>query len=245
MSHKPRISPEVAAKLGYYVYAYVDPRTSQIFYVGKGCRGRVLAHLDDQSESEKSDRIKQLADLGLKPLIDILAHGMTDEETALRVEAAVIDVLQPGKALANRVRGNRAVQFGRMPLEDLDALYAAKPTTIREPAILIRINRLYRPRMSAEELYDATRGVWKLGARRYHAPYAIAVYQGVVRQVYEIQEWHRAGTTRYAKRKDVNVPGRWEFTGTVAQQLSKLYTNGSVAECFSPNCQNPTVYVNC
>ena len=29
-------SPEVESKLQYYVYALVDPRTDQIFYVGKG-----------------------------------------------------------------------------------------------------------------------------------------------------------------------------------------------------------------
>lgn len=30
-----RISPEVAERLSYYIYLYVDPRTGKPFYVGK------------------------------------------------------------------------------------------------------------------------------------------------------------------------------------------------------------------
>jgi len=243
----PRIRPEVAAKLGYYVYAYVDPRNSQIFYIGKGCRGRALAHLDDDRECDKKARINDLAAAGLRPQIDIIAHGMETEETALRVEAALIDVLRPGQTLTNRVRGIRALQFGRTPLAELEALYAAAPVTINEPAILIRINRLYRPGMTAEALYEATRGVWKLGTRRTGARYAVAVYQSVVRQVYEIHTWDPAGTTPYATRtlESVKAPGRWEFTGVIARPESARYSNGSVANYFARNCQSPTVYVNC
>jgi serine/threonine protein kinase len=68
---------------------------------------------------------------------------------------------------------------------------------ITEPALLIRINRLYREGMSAEALYDSTRGVWRVGTRREGAKYAMAVYGGVVREVYEIDRWHPAGTTPY------------------------------------------------
>jgi hypothetical protein len=40
--------------------------------------------------------------------------------------------------------------------------------------------------MSAEELFEATHGVWKLSERRVRALYAFAVYKGVVREVYRI-----------------------------------------------------------
>src|SRR5262245_35954344 len=110
----PRIRPEVAARLGYYVYAYVDPRNDEIFYVGKGCRKRILAHLENGSECERRRRIVELRDAGLQPRLDIIAHGMPDETTALRVEAAIIDVLRPGQNLTNRVRGFRALEFGRV-----------------------------------------------------------------------------------------------------------------------------------
>jgi hypothetical protein len=118
---------------------------------------------------------------------------------------------------------------------------------IAEPAILIRINKLYRPGMTAHELYEATRGVWKLGRRRDGARYAFAVYQGIVRQVYEIHSWHPAGTTPYSTRtpEDVGCPGRWEFTGTVAATLSAFYSNASVATYFPAGSANPILYVNC
>ena len=241
------IRPEVAAKLGYYVYVYIDPRDSQIFYVGKGCRGRALAHLDDEQECEKTRRIAELKAAGLRPQIDILSHGMEDEETALRIEAAAIDILRPGQRLTNRVRGHRAIQFGRAPLSELEAIYGAKPVSIIEPCLLIRINRLYRPEMTTEALYEATRGVWKLGNRRSRSRFALAVYQGVVRQAYEIQAWHAGGTTPYSTRAsdDVDAPDRWEFTGVVAEKLAVKYCGGSVEKYLPANAQNPIVYVNC
>ncbi len=42
--------------------------------------------------------------------------------------------------------------------------------------------------MTPAELYDATRASWKVGARRESAKYALAVFEGIVREVYEIIE---------------------------------------------------------
>lgn len=247
LSDRLRIRPEVAAKLVYYVYAYVDPRDSGIFYVGKGCGARALAHLDEAGESAKVRRIAELKAAGLHPHIDILAHGITDEETALRIEAAVIDALWPGKTLTNKVRGNQSLEFGRVPLSELEFQYAAKPITIAEPAMLIRINKLYRPGMTPEALFEATRGVWTCGTRREKARYGFAVYQSVVREVYEIRAWHPAGTLEYRTRtpEEVQSPDRWEFSGTVAAELSARYKGGSVEKYFPKGAQLPFTYLNC
>ena len=55
---------------------------------------------------------------------------------------------------------------------------SAASVKVTEPVILIRINRLYRPEMTADELYDATRSSWKVGTRRdggtAHSRYARA-----------------------------------------------------------------------
>jgi len=242
-----RIRPEVAKHLAYYVYAYIDPDSRQIFYVGKGCRGRVLRHLNDQTECNKTQRIVALQRQGKEPVIEILAHGMTTEEMAFRVEAAVIDALGLDSGLTNRVRGFRALQFGRVPLSELEILYAAKPVTISEPVLLIRINRLYKPTMSSVALYEATRGIWKVGERRHGARYAMAVYEGVVRQVYQIECWYPAGTTPYATRTDETLldPERWEFSGPIASALSANYTGGRVDHYLNNRARNPIKYVNC
>jgi hypothetical protein len=238
---------EVAHRLDYYVYLYIDPRDGKPFYVGKGQGGRALSHLSEEAESRKCARIAELDAAGLAPRIDILAHGLHDEETAFRIEAAVIDLFGLD-ALTNQVRGWRSLQLGRIPLSELVIYYAATKVEVTVPALLIRINRLYRHNMSAEELYEATRGVWKLGARCTKARYAFAVFEGVVREVYEIESWHPAATTPYATRDaaQLTTRGRREFVGRVADAaIRDEYVGRSVADEFRRGLQSPVVYVNC
>lgn len=63
------------------------------------------------------------------------------------------------------MRGWRSLQLGRVPLTELTTYYAAKPVEVKVAALLIRINRLYRHNMSAEELYEATRDAAALRQR--------------------------------------------------------------------------------
>lgn len=238
-----KIRPEVARRLGYYVYLYIDPRTRKPFYVGKGKGARVLAHLSEAAESRKTAVLAELRAAGLEPQIDILAHALPDERTAFLIEAAVIDVLRLDD-LTNKVRG---VHAGRLPLSELTFQYAARPCQVRVPALLIRINRLYRHDMPPDELYEATRGVWKLSARRHRVQYAFAVFEGVVREVYAIDGWHPAGSTVYETRDASRFErDRWEFTGTPAEEpVRSQYYGRSVVSYFRQGLQTPTAYVNC
>jgi hypothetical protein len=241
------IPPEVADCLGYYVYLYVDPNDKKPFYVGKGQGRRVLAHLSNKIESLKKEKIKQLRDASLEPEIEILAHALPSEETAPRIEAAVIDLLGLDD-LTNLVSGWKSIQFGRMPLKQLVAYYAANPVEVVDPCLLIRINRLYRHGMSEGDLYGATRGRWKLGTRRETAKFALAVFEGVVREVFEIQAWHPAGeTTSGSTVHSTAAPkGRWEFTGKKAhKEVRNKYLDRSVASYFTKGQQSPVLYVNC
>jgi len=241
----PTIPRDVARKLGHYVYLYIDPRTGKPFYVGKGKGERVLSHLSAIGESRKLQVLKELQEEGREPVLEVLAHGLPNEEIAFRIEAAVIDLLGL-KELTNSTRGWRSIQLGRMPLNQLVGYYAAKPIEITDPAILIRVNRLYRHTMSEEELYEVTRGVWKLGDRRSRARYAFAVFEGVVREVYEIEKWHPAGTTDYKTRagESLSRPGRWEFIGKKAPEaVRSRYILGSVEKYFKRGLQSPVVYV--
>ncbi|HEX8616123.1 MAG TPA: hypothetical protein VF911_00945 [Thermoanaerobaculia bacterium] len=241
------IRPEVADRLGYYVYLYIDPRNGQPFYVGKGQGARALSHLSEEAESRKCARIAELRAEGKAPRIDILAHELRDEETAFRIEAAVID-LYGLDTLTNEVRGWRSLQLGRIPLSELTIYYAATPVTVEVPALLIRINRLYRHNMTPLELYEATRGVWKLGARSEKAQYAFAIFEGVVREVYAIESWHPAASTPYATRDalQLKTAGRREFVGCIADTaVREAYVGRSVANQFPQGLQSPVVYVNC
>jgi uncharacterized protein len=214
--------------------------------VGKGKGRRMLAHLSARDEPRKAKILEELREASLQPRPDILAHALADEETALRIEAAVIDLLGLDD-LTNSERGWRSIQLGRMSLEELISYYAAKPVTIEDPVLLIRINRLYRHGMSDKELYEATCGDWNVGGRCERARYALAAFEGVVREIYAIDEWHPAGTLEYATRdENLSVEGRWEFEGHVASEMLHVrYVGGSVTAYLAKGSQSPIRYVNC
>ncbi|GAA4018554.1 hypothetical protein GCM10022631_34500 [Deinococcus rubellus] len=243
----PFLPPEVARQLGFYVYLSLDPRTNPVFYVGEVQGERVLAHLSEEGESRKVRMLHELRDLRLEPQIDVLAHRLPNEETALRIEAAVIDLLGPG-ALTNVVRGWKSVGLGRMSLSELSGHYAAGPVEITDPVLLIRLNQQYRHQMGALKLYEATRGVWKVAAARASTVrLALAVFEGVVREVYAIESWHPASTLAYQTRsaEDTDAPGRLEFSGHVApEEIRDRYRGHSVRAYLNRNAQSPVLYVN-
>lgn len=115
------------------------------------------------------------------------------------------------------------------------------------PAILVRINRRFRSGITNEELYDATRGHWKVGRRRNGAQYAFAVYRGIVCEVYEIEGWLPAGSTLpLDDPQAAHNRGRWEFIGRVAdKEVRQKYLGRSVAHYFTPGSRNPVQYEKC
>lgn len=92
----------------YYVYTYIDPRNLEEFYYGKGKGSRKSAHVFDVSDSEKARRIRDIKKAGLKPMIRVIASGLTETE-ALLVEATLIWKL--GKFTTNIVAGHFASKF--------------------------------------------------------------------------------------------------------------------------------------
>ena len=154
-------SRQTIDELGYYVYVYSDPDTKKPFYVGKGKGNRAFSHLNDQSESEKVDKINEIKARGKEPVIEILAHGL-DEETAYKVEAAAIDLIGI-KNLTNIQRGRESSAYGKIEASILDARYSCEKLNredIRHNLMLIRIRQLYRNDMTPFEIYEATRGYW-------------------------------------------------------------------------------------
>jgi len=101
--------------------------------------------------------------------------------------------------------------------------------------------------MSPQALYEATRGVWRIGDRRGSVHVAIAVAEGIVREIFTVDAWYAAGTTPYRTRlpSAVQIPGRWEFVGKLASDnLRSKYVGQSVAHYFKNGAANPITYVN-
>ena len=241
MQHKS-FPNDVHKTLGYYVYTYVDTSVTppQIFYVGKGTGNRCFSHLQSVADDPKTKRISEVSD-DLR--IDILAYGIEDEATAFMIEAACIELLDN---LTNKVRGHGSVERGRVSTDNLIAKLAAEELEeFRDDCLLIRINQRYRVDMTPSELYEATRGVWRVGENRMNAQFALAIFDGVVQEAYKIEAWFPAGSTFYGSRnvdlQDETV--RWEFVGRIADpRVRNRYLYKSVSHLLPNGAQNPVAY---
>lgn len=241
-----KFTPEIEAELKSYVYLLIDPETKEPFYIGKGVGNRVFQHFDDDADSDKVRMIQALREKGLEPVVELLRYGLTDKEAAL-VEASAIDLIGVGK-LTNIVRGQHSNGFGRESVREIISRMNAEPAgEISEGAVLIIINRLYRSDMTPDELYEATRGLWRIGPNRDQARLAMAVYKGVIKEVYRIGKWVPA-TDAYVTRSDVKNykdRGRWEFHGHIAEEpVRGMYVGKSVRHILGSHSQNPIRYVN-
>ena len=79
----------------YYVYGLIDPRTKQIFYIGKGTKNRVFEHEKESLGSPDSEKLKlktiaDIKDAGLEVEKVIINSNLTEEE-AFAAEASLIN----------------------------------------------------------------------------------------------------------------------------------------------------------
>lgn len=217
-----RIPFEVAQKLAFYVYALRDPRTKEVFYVGKGQGDRIFAHHkepDDSraTQSAKRSRISEIQSSGHKVEHLFLRTGIATGPDAYAVEQAVIDSFAAaGYPLTNLVKGHHAHEFGLSTVEAAVALHVAEPTPpIAEPVVSFKVNRFWKPDSSPEEIYGMTHGHWHVGPEsRERAKYALSVAFGVVRAAYKIDSWYPCMIEGEEKR--------WGFIGTVADELEHV-----------------------
>lgn len=229
------ISENIKEVLGYYVYQLKDPRTNEVFYIGKGKGERILSHLRSakidsaiDKDSEKLTIIRRILETGQKPVHEIIRHGLTEEE-ALLIESVLINYLGLHK-LSNSVLGHDTEEFGITTLQDIINRYEAPNAFFLHPCILIKINKRYFPNISQDELYSATKESWIMGNKRHEARYALPIYKGIVKEMYQINEWYCIG-----KRKG--------FDGEIAQnEIRNLYLNHSVEHLMNKGNQNPIMY---
>jgi hypothetical protein len=144
------------------------------------------------------------------------------------------------EGLTNKVSGHHARDRGMMSADEIIAQYAATRARIREPSLLIIINRRFKRNTSEKQLYHYTRGDWVLGKNRDRAKYAFAVYHGIIRQVYMIKSWSKvAARSRSGKQKF-----KYKFKGQISSELSH-YKNEKVTHYLKKGNQSPVLYINC
>ena len=92
----------------YYVYVYIDPRNYEEFYFGKGKGSRKDAHLSDESDSKKTQRIADIQKVGLEPIVRVIARELSEHD-ALLVEKTLLWKL--GRLLTNISSGHYSENF--------------------------------------------------------------------------------------------------------------------------------------
>ena len=235
---------EIIKEIKYYVYLLSDPISGEIFYVGKGKGNRVFAHFKDTKESKKVKKIQEIKDKGLEPKIEFLVHGVKDEVSIKKIEAAIIDLIGKNK-LTNKVGGYESASFGRMDLSQIKAKYTSKKANISENVVLIKLSDSFRYNMDPIDLYDYTRGRWIISElRRNKITHAFAVYDGIVQETYSVLKWFEAGktfTNRVEKKEWLDTK-RWEFIGAISETMKKKYRYKSVDHYWRKGARNPIRY---
>jgi hypothetical protein len=129
------------------------------------------------------------------------------------------------------------------------------PAQIDEPVVAININQQYpHAKNNADDLFKCTSGIWRVSRERANkARYALAVYQGIIKEVYEIERWVPAtqATLNYWRERERaqgndfsgTHEGRSEFVGAVAPEtIRQKYVGRRMPVRHS---QNPIRYFNC
>ena len=118
-----------------------------------------------------------------------------------------------------------------------------KKEDITDNIIIIKINKSYAPGMSGAELYDVTRGCWRISIPyASQADYALAVAYGEVVEVYKISGWFKASeekrtTIEYDPEKE---KGRIIFKGVIAsEEIRQKYIGKNVKGLYKRGEANP------
>lgn len=241
-------TPEVIEQLQYYVYRLIDPRNGQTFYVGKGKGNRVYAHVgdalksyegqsyEDKEEDDVSSKIQQIRDIknaGLEVIHVIQRYGLTEKE-AFEVESALIDAYGELTNIQSGHASERGVNNAAVLQRELSYEEYIEPEL---KYIIIKINnRVLEERNN--DIYETVRSAWKVNLNKVKGyKYCLAVLNGVVKNVYEIEGWqedHRARS------------GRFEFYGKEATEDIKMYfINKRIPENYrKKGMASPVLYHN-
>lgn len=195
-----KFSQKSLVQLGdYYVYGLIDPRTNQIFYIGKGTGNRVFEHEKESLSNPDSDKLKlktisEIHSSGLDVEKVIINSNLTESE-AFAAEAALINAFNyiSDIGLTNIVAGHHSPEA--LSVEDFEKTHGAeelREEDIKHNILVIRINQLYRRNMTQYELYECVRGIWKASMKRVESvDYVFGVYNSLIVAVYKPDKWYR------------------------------------------------------
>ena len=125
-----RFSEKSLLSLGdYYVYGLIDPRTKQIFYIGKGTKNRVFEHEKESLGTPNSEKLKlktiaDIKDAGLEVEKIIINSNLTEEE-AFAAEASLINAFNyvSDAGLTNIVTGHHSAEA--LSVDDIERINGA------------------------------------------------------------------------------------------------------------------------
>lgn len=148
-------------ELMYYVYALIDPRTNQPFYIGKGKDDRALSHFTErvlllESNTKKTAKIKKLQSLGFKPMIEFYAQNIEDEKLAYMIEEFYIKKLgrigfEENGVLTNVCLGSNPPNFSGMTYDQIYKTKERKTEVIEKKRKLQLEAGGYGPKIHTEE----------------------------------------------------------------------------------------------
>lgn len=248
----------------YYVYGLIDPRTNQMFYIGKGSGNRVFEHekeslISPDSEKMKLKTISEIKSLGLSVKKIIINSNLTEAE-AFAAEAALINAFNyvSDVGLTNIVAGHHSAEA--LSVEDFEKMYGAeelKEEDINHKILVIKINKLYHRNMSADELYDSVRGIWRASMKNVKSvEYVVGVYNSLIVAVYKPTEWYRCKDAMTKRpRQDVALNSNEEnrlffvdenFECGVPMDVNESFYYGKSIEGLKLDhgAQNPITYLN-
>lgn len=248
----------------YYVYGLIDPRTNQIFYIGKGTGNRVFEHEKESLNSPNSDKLKlktisEINALGLDVKKIIINSNLTETE-AFAAEAALINAFNyvSGARLTNIVAGHHSAEA--LSVEDFEKIYGAeelREEDVKHKILVIKINKLYRRNMSDDELYDSVRGVWRASMNNARsATYVFGVYNSLIVAVYKPTRWYKCkeAPEKRPRQDEILTPqteNRIFFVdegfekGCQHDENEAFYLGKSIAGLkLNQGAQNPITYLN-
>ncbi|GAC67290.1 GIY-YIG nuclease family protein [Gordonia soli] len=247
---------EAQDRLGVYVYALLDPRDGEVFYVGAGRGSRVYQHVwsalagtsPDPSEvvgtpdpaevtSATTDRITDIDADGFGVEHWILRHGIGGEDDTDTDDGRGADVMRQaltdlagiaGIELVADVDGDDPPSAGGARRAEELALRYSAPLAPPLPDVcaVVKVNAAADPDASAEQLYEWSRSGWRAGRHRAVDGLPVFVVADDI-----IRAVHRVEHWEpFVDEHGVKVARLWTYSGAPDVESEGRYVGTSLRE---------------